>query len=270
MALLAVKDLTHCFGGLCAVRDFNLTLVEGEIAALIGPNGAGKTTVFNIVCGFYRPTKGAISFSGANIAGMRPHRISAMGIARTFQNIRLWNNATVFDNLCISQHHRLNYGFWGAILNSGNYRENERRVRKKAENLVELLDLGRYSAEFPGKLPYGVQRRVEIARALATEPKLLLLDEPAAGMNPGEIKSLIDIIGWIHEEFKLTIWMIEHHMKVVMDVCRQIKVLDFGEAIAEGTPGEVRANPRVIQAYLGNPEEDPAPEENPAEDFPSA
>ncbi len=256
MALLEVKDVTHFFGGLRAVYNLNLTLEGGELMALIGPNGAGKTTVFNLMSGFYRPTEGEIRFLNHDIGGLRPHQVTGLGIARTFQNIRLWNSLSVFENICISQHFQLGYGFLQSVLRTPQFRNSERRVRKTAEELMDLLGIRHYANELPKNLPYGLQRRVEIGRALALRPKLLLLDEPAAGMNPGEVDQLIKMIRWIRDEFKLTICLIEHHMRVVMNVCERMKVLDFGETIAEGTPEEIRQDRRVIQAYLG--EEEPA------------
>jgi branched-chain amino acid transport system ATP-binding protein len=252
MPLLEVREVTHFFGGLRAIYNFNLTLNGGELLGLIGPNGAGKTTVFNVVSGFYRPTEGEILLGGKNLAGLMPHQVTGLGMARTFQNIRLWESLTVLENLCISQHYNLGYGLLAAILRTGGFRTNEKRIRRTAEELLEILGLSHYAQEYPKNLPYGLQRRVEIGRALSLRPKLLLLDEPAAGMNPNEIEQLIELIRWIRDEFKLTIWLIEHQMRVVMTVCEWIKVLDFGGTIAEGTPGEVQQNLRVIQAYLGD------------------
>ncbi|MFZ0931579.1 MAG: ABC transporter ATP-binding protein [Syntrophobacteraceae bacterium] len=254
MALLEIKSLTHFFGGLRAVNDLNLTLHGGELMGLIGPNGAGKTTVFNLVSGFYRPSQGQIRFLDHDIGGLRPHQVTALGIARTFQTIRLWNSLSVFENLCVSQHHQLGYGFLQSVLRTPKFVRSERQVKKRAEELMDLLGLGQYALEFPKNLPYGLQRRVEIGRALSLRPKLLLLDEPAAGMNPGEVGRLIEMIRWIRDEFKLTICLIEHHMRVVMNVCENMIVLDFGETIAEGRPDEIRQDSRVIKAYLGDEE----------------
>ncbi|HOV88185.1 MAG TPA: ABC transporter ATP-binding protein [Syntrophobacteraceae bacterium] len=254
MPLLEIQNVTLFFGGLRAVYGFSLTLEGGELLGLIGPNGAGKTTVFNLVSGFYRPTDGEILFRGKNIAGLRPHAITALGMARTFQNIRLWNSLTVFENLCVSQHYHLGYGFLDSVLRTRRFRDREHRVERNAEHLLEILNLGHYAREYPKNLPYGLQRRLEIGRALSLQPKLLLLDEPAAGMNPSEADQLIELILWIRKEFHLAVWLIEHHMRVVMNVCEWIRVLDFGETIAEGTPEEVKKNPRVVRAYLGDEE----------------
>jgi len=258
MALLEIENLTHFFGGLRAVNELNLTLQSSELVGLIGPNGAGKTTVFNLVSGFYRPSKGEIRFSGRSISGLRPHQVTALGIARTFQNIRLWNSLSVFENICVSQHCQLRFGFLHSVLRTPGFLRSERLVKKRAEELIDLLGLRHYALECPKNLPYGFQRRVEIGRALALRPELLLLDEPAAGMNPGEVDQLIDMIRWIRDEFKVTICLIEHHMRVVMNVCERIKVLDFGETIAEGRPDEIRLNRRVVEAYLGEEEPEDA------------
>jgi len=252
MPVLQLQRITHFFEGLQAVRKFTLNIQEGELRGLIGPNGAGKTTIFNLVSGFYQPTEGNILFMGKPIAGLPPHQVTARGLGRTFQNIRMWNSMTVLENLCISQHFNLGYGLLDTILGSSRFVENERRVRYTAMEMLETLDLREFANELPKNLPYGLQRRVEIGRALALKPRLLLLDEPAAGMNPSDVDKLIELIKWIRDRFKLTLWLIEHQMKVVMSVCEAITVLDFGEIIAEGRPDDIRNNPRVIKAYLGD------------------
>ena len=250
--VLEIRNLSQHFGGLRAVSEFNVRLEAGAMIGLIGPNGAGKTTVFNLVSGFYQPTHGEILINGVNTAGMKPHQVTGLGVARTFQNIRLWNDMSVLDNIRVAQHGKLQYGFFHAIARSNRYLSHERQIEADARELLEVFGLTAYADEFPKNLPYGTQRKLEIARALSSKPKLLLLDEPAAGLNSADIQELIRLVRWIHSHFDVTIWMIEHHMDVMMELSTHIKVIDFGETIAEGTPEEIRNHPAVITAYLGD------------------
>ncbi|MBG0777457.1 MAG: ABC transporter ATP-binding protein [Desulfovibrionaceae bacterium] len=252
MALLEITNLTQYFGGLCAVSDFNASFEGRELMALIGPNGAGKTTVFNLVSGFYQPSEGSIVFGGVNTRGMKPHEVTGLGIARTFQNIRLWHDMTVLDNIRVSQHYHLGYGVADNFFRTKRYRQREERIESTAMEVLEALDLARFASELPKNLPYGVQRRVEIARALSLRPRLLLLDEPAAGLNSADVEGLISLVRWIYDNYDIAIWMIEHQMQVVMNLCTWIKVVDFGSTIAEGTPEQIQNNPDVIKAYLGD------------------
>ncbi len=252
MALLDVKEMTQYFGGLCAVSEFTVALEQGQMAALIGPNGAGKTTVFNLVSGFYKPTRGDIIFDGQSIKGLKPHEVTSRGIARTFQNIRLWFEMTVLDNIRIAQHHALGYGLFDCFLRTPRYMRRERDIEDHAMEVLSRLGLAEVANEQPKNLPYGVQRLVEIARALSIKPKLLMLDEPAAGLNSADVEGLIKLIGDIHRDYGIAIWMIEHQMDVVMSLCSWIKVIDFGATIAEGTPEAIQNNPDVIKAYLGD------------------
>jgi branched-chain amino acid transport system ATP-binding protein len=252
MPLLAIRHLTQFFGGLCAVSDFELTLNGGELYGIIGPNGAGKTTIFNLLSGFYRASGGDIVFNGTHTAGLKPHQVTRLGIGRTFQNIRLWPGMSVLDNLRIAQHYQLQYGLMDTFFRTRRFAQREEVILDFAMEILESLELSRFADEYPGNLPYGLQRRVEIARALTLKPKLILLDEPAAGLNSSDIQGLIDLIRSIHQKFDVTLLLIEHQMKVVMNLCRRIKVIDFGETIAEGTPEEIRNDPVVIKAYLGD------------------
>ena len=249
--LLKATHVSEVFGGLKAVSDFNLHLNPGELVGLIGPNGAGKTTAFNLFTGVYQPTEGAIEFDGRSIVGLKPYQITQRGIARTFQNIRLFSELTVLDNVRIAFHDHVKYTVAEAVLRVGRYFGEEARITEESRKLLEIFKLADKAEETAKNLPYGAQRRLEIARALAAKPKLLLLDEPAAGMNPQETQELMDMIRWIRDQFNLTVLLIEHDMSLVMGICERIYVLEYGQVIAAGTPKEIRQNPEVIRAYLG-------------------
>jgi branched-chain amino acid transport system ATP-binding protein len=249
--MLEIEGLSIRFGGLQAVMDFNLTMEPGELLGLIGPNGAGKTTVFNMLTGLYHPNSGRITFRGRSLRGLKPNRITRLGIARTFQNIRLFGNLSVLDNVRVAYHLRSRVGMLASVLRTPGFSRQEREFLGEARRLLGVLGLEGRALELAKNLPYGEQRRVEIARALATGAPLILLDEPAAGMNPQETAELMNTIRRLNTEFEKTILLIEHHMEVVMGVCRRIVVLDYGQTIACGTPEEIRRDRRVIEAYLG-------------------
>lgn len=260
MTILRTENVKMQFGGVVAVDTLNITVEENEIVALIGPNGAGKTTAFNVMSGVYQPTEGSVFFNNGReeikINGLKPDAITKGGMARTFQNIRLFSNLTVFENVLIAQHLHIKNNFLASTFRTPSARKTERIMHEKTEELLKAQDLWQFKDEIASSLPYGLQRRLEIARALATNPKILLLDEPAAGMNPQETQELTDFIVKIKNEYNLSIFMIEHHMDLVMRISDRIYVLDFGKNIAQGTPEEIQNNPRVIQAYLGVAEEE--------------
>ena len=249
--VLEAKELVMQFGGLRAVNNFNLSLYLHDLQGLIGPNGAGKTTVFNMITGVYTPTAGQINMLEEDITGLQPYEINQLGIARTFQNIRLFPNLTVLDNVRIAYHTHAGYSMFDGILQNKHFGAKEKELTQRTQEFLSVFNLQDRQGEIAKNLPYGEQRRLEIARALASNPKVLLLDEPAAGMNPQESFHLMDLIHFIRERFDLTILLIEHQMRVVMGICETITVMDFGEIIARGTPKEIQTNEKVIEAYLG-------------------
>ncbi len=255
MALLEVNQLTKNFGGLAAVSNVSLKLEEQELVGLIGPNGAGKTTFFNLLTGVYEPTEGTVTLSTADgvktLNGMAPYKINQLGLARTFQNIRLFKDQSVLENVMVAMHGHNHDAIWSSIFRTKSYYETEAKMKAKALELLEIFDLAQYAQDKAKNLAYGQQRRLEIVRALATEPKILFLDEPAAGMNPAETAELTALIEQIRQQFGLTIVLIEHDMALVMEICQRIYVLEYGRLLAQGTPEEIRQNPDVIRAYLG-------------------
>ncbi len=249
--LLKVKSMTHYFGGLRAVHGYNLSIKPGQIVGLIGPNGAGKTTIFNLITGVYTPTRGDIFFEDQSIKGLETNEIAARGLGRTFQNLALWRHMNVLDHIRMAHYSQLDYGLMGAFFRTPACRRQENQVLENAHHLMELFNINEYADHLVTNLPYGAQRRVEMARAMATRPKILFLDEPTAGMTPDELVRMIEIIRQIHRDFKVSIFLIEHRMRFVMELCQFIQTLVFGEVIAQGPPEEIQNNPDVIEAYLG-------------------